>query len=247
MKKHGFIAGTLITIALFSQCVWAGWTRSSGSTIRFEGDIEKGSYEQYLTVARGGFTRVLLNSSGGYPSVALKIARDIQAHPDVEVDVKGVCVSACASYLAIAGQHLKIECDSVVAWHGGLGTPEDEARSMRAEHIPEGLVVAYAAWLTALHADESDFYARAGVDIALLADSEKAVSTLDLDESYTLDAVTGEYSYSTSAGVWVPSMRSLKKYGVKDLKYCRDDGATEIGKALKKNGYSVKFSTATFR
>ncbi|QRP63091.1 hypothetical protein I6J77_13320 [Rhodanobacter sp. FDAARGOS 1247] len=247
MNKHGFIHLILMTGVLFSQCAWAGWTRSSSSTIRFEGDIEKGSYEQYLAVARGGFTRVLLNSSGGYPSVALKIARDIQGRPDVEIDVKGVCISACASYLAIAGKRLNIECDSVVAWHGGLGKAEDEARSMRAEGIPEGLVVEYAAWLDAFHADESAFYAGASVDIALLADSEKAVNALDLKESYTLDPVTGEYSYSTSAGVWVPSMKSLRNYGVKKLKYCHDYSPDRIGEILKRNGYQVKFSTAALR
>lgn len=247
MKKHGSIHLVLMACALFSQCAWAGWSRSSSSTIRLEGDIGKDSYEQYIEVAKGGFTKVLLNSSGGYPSVALKIARDIQKHPDVEIDVKGVCISACASYLAIAGKHLNIECDSVVAWHGGLGRPEDEARAMRAEGIPEGLVVAYTAWLKTFHADESAFYARAGVDIALLADSEKAVSALDLDESYTLDAATGEYSYSTSAGVWVPSMNSLKKYGVDGLQYCRDYSPAETAKVMKRNGYPVKFSTSTFR
>lgn len=203
MKKHGFIHLMLMTCALFSQCAWAGWTRSSGSTIQFEGDIGKGSYEEYLAVAKGGFTKVFLNSGGGYPSVALKIAKDIQKHPNVEVKVKGVCISACASYLAIAGERLNIGCDSVVAWHGGLGSPEVEARSMRADGIPEGLVVAYADWLKAFHADESAFYGHAGVDLALLTDSVQAVNALDLAESYTLDAVTGEYSYSTSAGVWV--------------------------------------------
>lgn len=247
MNKHGFIHWILITGVLFSQCAWAGWTRSSSSTIQLQGDIEKGSYAQYLEVARGGFTRVLLDSSGGNPSVALKIAKDIQRHADVEIDVKGVCISACASYLAIAGKRLNIECDSVVAWHGDLGTPEDEARSMRAEGIPEGLVVEYAAWLKAFHADEAAFYANAGVDIALLTDSEKAVGALDLKESYTLDAATGEYSYSTSAGVWVPSMRSLKQYGVKKLKYCRDYSQDQTAEILKKHGYQVKFSTAAFR
>lgn len=247
MNKHGFIHWILILGVLFSQCAWAGWTRSTSSTIQFQGDIEKGSYEQYLEVAKGGFSRVVLDSSGGYPSVALKIARDIQRHPDVEIEVKGVCISACASYLAIAGKRLNIECDSVVAWHGDLGKPEDEARSMRAEGIPEGLVVEYAAWLKAFHADESAFYANAGVDIALLADSERAIGTLDLKESYTLDAATGEYSYSRSAGVWVPSMGSLKKYGVKKLKYCHDYSPDQIGEILKKHGYQVKFSNAAFR
>lgn len=247
MKKHGFIHFVLMICVLFSHCAWAGWTRASSSTIQFEGDIGKDSYEQYLEVAKGGFTQVLLNSAGGYPSVALKIAMNIQKHPDVEVHVKGVCMSACASYLAIAGNRLNVNCDSVVAWHGGLGSPEDEARSMRAQGMPEGLVGEYEAWLRAFHADESAFYERAGIDVALLVDSMKAVSALDLAESYTLDSGTGEYSYSTSAGVWVPSMGSLKKYGVKNLKYCRDYPADEIGKVLKENGYSVKFSTTTFR
>lgn len=247
MNKRGFIHLILMACVLASQCAWAGWTRSSSSTIRFDGDIGKDSYEEYLEVAKGGFTRVLLNSGGGYPSVALKIAVDIQRHPDVEVDIKGVCLSACASYLAIAGKHLTIECDSVLAWHGSLGRPEDEARSMRAEGIPEGLVTEYGAWLKAFHEEESAFYERAGVDIALLADSMRAVHALDLAESYSLDTATGEYSYSTSAGVWVPPMSSLTKYGVRGLTYCRDHDATEAGRILKGNGYSVKFSTSTFR
>lgn len=232
----------IFTCALFSQNAVAGWSRVSKSTIALNGSIGKNSYNDYLRVSHDGFSDVILNSGGGYPSVALKIASDIQSHPDVGVRVKGVCFSACANYLAISGDSLRVDCDSVIGWHGDLEDPADEASSMKTEGIPAPLIVEYINWLKHFHSRELAFYKRSGVDYAIIKDSISVVKKLNLTVQYSLDRTTGEYSYTTTAGIWVPPFESLSQYGIKNLKYCRNYTQASVSNILKAKGVSAKFS-----
>jgi hypothetical protein len=233
---------------LFSQGAIAGWTRASANTIELKGDISKDSYQDYVNVARGGFSNVILDSAGGYPSVALKIASNIQDRPDVSVYVKGVCLSACASYLAISGDSLRVDCDSILGYHGDLADPDDEMISMKSQDLPSGLIKEYIGWLKDFHKRELAFYKRSGVDYKIIGDSVSVVKNLKLPSTYSLDPVTGGYSFSTSVGIWVPPFESLRKYGIKGLKYCKSFNHETVGKILKSKGFkSLKFSTEKTR
>lgn len=235
----------LMCVAGFAH---AGWSRISKDEIRLDGEIGRDSYREYMRVAEGGFSRVSLNSGGGLPLVALNIAEDLVLR-QVEIVVDGVCMSACANYLAISGRELAVSCDSVLAWHGTLGSVADEKMKMKASGVPDELINVYAAWLGDFQVREDRFFKMAGVDKDILSDSVVAIAEVSagLRPSFSFDDVSGEYSFTTVAPIWVPDVSMLRSYGVNVSSECGCWTDGKIKDSMAKHGIGVPFTSKPVR
>lgn len=233
---------------LASNQAHAEWIRVSPTEIRLNGDIGRDSYEEYLQVADDGFKVVRLNSGGGYPSVALSIAEDVIKRRAIIV-IDGVCISACANYLAIAGKVLSMKCDSVIGWHGTLGEVSKERIRMENAGVPSNAVNGYISWLADFKAREQTFFDAAGVDIAILDDSVRVVeeSGITPESKFSIDGKTGEYSYTTTTPVWIPTISDMKSYGMNVKSECAQQSDSQIRISLGKAGVFVPFTSNSAR
>ena len=251
---HSFLNRALIqmkqiialTVLLFAFCgsASAGWSRVSDDQIRLDGHIDRDSYDEYMKIAKDGYKELLLNSGGGYPSITLAIAEDvIKRNPMIVVD--GVCISSCANYLAIAGAKLVIKCGSAVGWHGGLGSVVDESAAMRASGIPGNVVDGYAKWLSEFKRKEAEFFRTAKVDVSILSDSIGVIerSGITPEPSFTIDQVTGEYSYTTTTSLWVPAIEDIESYGIRVESCCGQQSDSDTSKSLKNSGVVIPFTS----
>lgn len=222
----------------------AGWEVVEPGTIRLSGSIDRDSYQEYLGVAGDGYSTLLLDSNGGFPSVALAIAEDV-ARRRVSVVVDGVCISACANYLAIAGDQLAVECGSFLAWHGTLESPEKAETRMRAQNEPEGLIETYVNWLADLKRRERAFYEDVGIDYRLLGDSVEIVRAAGITQppSFSFDEITGDFSVTRKAALWIPTPAVLAGYGIDPSGFCEAYSEDRIRAMLAERNLDVPFAS----
>ncbi len=204
-----------IAVAIFATTANAAWERVSPDEIKLTGSIEKGSFEEYTTLAKDGYKTLTLASEGGVSAIALRIAEDVQAR-DVAVVIKGGCFSACANYLAIAGDSLTVECGAILSWHGSAFNSEPDRASMAAAGLPNELIEMNAKWVADFAARERAFFRRAGVDRRLLEDSTAIIAEEGIENtvSFTFDEETGSYTTTKSAAFWIPKPSVLEDYGI---------------------------------
>lgn len=224
----------------------AGWSRVSPSTIQLRGSIDQNSYHEYMTISKGGFKNVILESGGGYPSIALKIAQDIAQHKNISIKVDGYCASACANYLALSGSSLDVSCNSFIGFHGTLPDKNESTKEMSSDGAPPDLIDAYAKWVQSFHDSEEHFFKVKGINEEILANSEQMIKSLKIKEKYNLNQDTGEYSYTTTAAIWIPTIKDLTAYGVKNLHYCQSYTNKAIDSILHHYGLSIAYTIKPF-
>jgi hypothetical protein len=245
--SQGYIAMKKITCLIFFMTLMpsvaiAGWSRMSQSTIKFQGSVEKNSYQEYLNVSKGGFKNVILQSGGGYPSIALRIAQDIARHKNISIKIDGYCASACANYMALSGSNLDVGCDSIIGFHGTLPDERESYKELDNEGAPPELAKAYADWVKSFHHEEDIFFKSKGINKEILYDSGEAIKSLKIKEKYNLDQDTGEYSYTTTAAIWIPTNDALKYYGVKGLHYCPSYSNQSVDAILHRYGLNIAYT-----
>jgi len=201
--------------------------RMNNDEVRLSGDIILGDYERFVDKAQGAKT-VLLDSDGGYTLVALRIA-DFISREHMNVRVMKHCVSACASFLFVAGAKRIIDSNGIVLFHGSTngqwnGMMEDQ------EKLPESVKLSpyYQAILaTAAYKDKRASW-----------DGERAL-LLRMGVSYkglrNIERATGIYREFTGVGIlsdqktlayrlepkkaqvcqyWAPDERELHEIGI---------------------------------
>lgn len=242
MKIH-FAIGLLVCGA--ADCAHAGWERLSPSTITLTGEIGRSSFEEYSVIAIDGYSTLILNSPGGTPLVALRIAEDVSSR-NVDIVVDGFCGSSCANYLAVAGKNLTVTCDSLVGWHGTLQSSEEAAIEMQAKGEPAELIKARSTWLANFHARERKYFKKVGVNYALLDDSVEIVREKDVTSSvdFTFDEITGDYTVSRSAAIWIPTIEIMQIYGIDTSGFCGQRTHDDIASALEKKGWNIPFASS---
>lgn len=237
-------------MAVVSEPAYAGWVRKDAETIRLDGDVDENSYNEYLEVSKAPFSVVELDSGGGFPLIALKIAEDI-SQKNAKVIIKKDCFSACANYLALSGRELIVPCDALLGWHGSPSLENNDEIKYRfmKEDAPDGLEQAYVKWLDNFRARENNFFKLKNINSDFLAKSvqipEKYKKFSTSSSSFTFDEDTGQYSVSRSsvASIWLPSKNSIGKYGIKTSGFCKNYDETHIENLIKERGYKFNFST----
>lgn len=94
----------------------SGWERVNGSTVSLKGEILEGSFKEFLNVFDETIRQVVLNSRGGDTYEAIQIGRVLK-NAEVDILVRGLCLSSCANYLFLAGKKKIIE-NGIVGFHG---------------------------------------------------------------------------------------------------------------------------------
>ena len=94
-----------------------GWKEVNDNTLSFDGRVvSKESFSGFTRIYKQGKTKTLvINSLGGDAIEAFKIGRIIQ-NDNLNVEVDGFCVSACANVMLISGNNIKVR--GIIALHG---------------------------------------------------------------------------------------------------------------------------------
>ncbi len=116
-------------------------------------------------------SRLLINSSGGEVEAGIRLGLWVYEH-QLDVVVRGVCLSSCANYVFTAGRHKQVTPGSVVAWHGnyhhldktGLWRDDVELRMRRDGEDEARAIVNVRRQVDKLVGLERQFFARVGVD-----------------------------------------------------------------------------------
>jgi hypothetical protein len=244
MKALLLLMLAILALLYGGEC-HAQWVRLDKDTIKLDGDITRDSYENYLAVAKPGYSKVILRSAGGTPKPALLIAQDMLSHhPQVIVD--DYCLSACANYLLFASPAPTVTCGALLIWHGSpsLGVTA-ELQKMKLDDKPAKLIQAYADWAKRFEAMEVDYFARVGISRKILTDSVAIVDRERVapEKTFSFDDMTGDYSETASAGLWIPTTRALRAYGM-DTKHFCPSYDQDIPQVLKRLKLSAPYTTA---
>ncbi len=98
--------------------------RIDSKTLKFEGHIDRGTYDKYLEAIDDEVTTMIINSPGGDSYDGVRIGLDM-AKRNIDVIVDGVAGSSAANYLFTAGKR-KIICRGFVGFHGNAGALYDK-------------------------------------------------------------------------------------------------------------------------
>lgn len=107
-----------------------------GSTaVSFLGKITPERVETFLTqIDFAGINRLIVNSDGGDVASALRLGRWVRDH-GLDVEVRGLCFSACANYVFPAGGRKVICPGSLVMWHGSMEQKDIRELQMKYESL----------------------------------------------------------------------------------------------------------------
>ncbi|PXX42438.1 hypothetical protein [Undibacterium pigrum] len=96
-----------------------GWISVDKHTLRFHGNvILKKSYAEFMSLYKKGITkRLVFNSLGGDAVDSYKIGKLIQ-DDDLEIEVDGYCLSACANIFFLSAKKRSI--NGILGFHGGI-------------------------------------------------------------------------------------------------------------------------------
>jgi hypothetical protein len=125
----------------------------------FNGKIDDASAPQLIAAFDRGIRTLVITSGGGTPEASLRVAESILRHR-VDVVVRGICFSACASYVFVAGSNRRVEDGALLGFHhtsGSLG----EAMRVHHRSTETDIVLAWAE-------REKAIYRARGIDERLL-------------------------------------------------------------------------------
>ena len=157
-----------------------GWSRQDAETLVFQGRITEASRDAFSDLIDDATRTVIVTSRGGDADAALDIANAIRDR-DLDVVVRGHCISSCANYLFLAGRRKIVEADSFLGFHGTLTsmnldrqiarmTEAAQAGGMSADEITAE-AESMRATIEGYRTRESAFAQRIGFEPALLIDT----------------------------------------------------------------------------
>lgn len=241
-SKLLIIMGVIISL-FYGECN-AQWIRVDKDTIKLDGDIDRDSYQSYLDAAAGGYSKVVLKSSGGFPMPALMIAEEIRKISP-EIIVESHCLSACANYLLLASPAPHVECGALIIWHGSPSNDFDSnIRIMHEQNKNLKLIEKYEAWSRKYKSMEDGYFTSIGVNKKILSDSVAIVSRDKVapEVKFEFDDMTGNYSETVSSGLWIPAVKVIRSYGVDTRNFCPTYDA-DIPSVIKRLGIEAPYTT----
>jgi hypothetical protein len=133
----------------------------------------------------------------------------------------------------------------VLGWHGSLPSPEAGRARLESEDLPAALVDTYVAWLVDFKARERAFFEKVGVDYRLLQDSSDIIieDGVTPEAGYQFDEVTGAYSVTRSAAMWIPTPDVLEHYGISTEGFRWRYSADDIAAWAVERGLTTPYAT----
>lgn len=111
------IATACLCVALLVLLVRGSWIENNlRSPARISGAVDAAFLQKTKEAISTGHNKLIVTSTGGDPSYGIKIAKLLLEH-EITVVVRGVCLSACASYIFLPASHRVIEPRSIVGFH----------------------------------------------------------------------------------------------------------------------------------
>lgn len=217
--KHGAMGDAYVKMGSRKCLGECQWTRLSPTELRFDGVIEPKSYDEFINKIDDDVRVIILNSGGGYVEVGLKIAAEMKRR-NLNVIVRGFCVSSCANYLFLAGQKKTI--DGIVGFHGNV-------QAMKRAECKENIEIKDVKYCEEFTFEKS-FFESIGMSNFLFDVTQSDDKGMQTDL---------QYAY------YAPSARTLKALGVNDVEGDqRVDFLFELKKLHDKFG-DVDFRIAT--
>src|SRR5205807_1858808 len=103
--------------------------------VSFLGRITPERVETFLTqIDFAGVTKLIINSDGGNVASGLRLATWLRSNR-LDVEVRGLCLSACANYIFPAGDRKVICPGSLVMWHGSMEQKDIRDLQMKYESL----------------------------------------------------------------------------------------------------------------
>lgn len=114
-------SGLGLALAMLSWAVAAADIRVDGAVVSVRGTLVTGDAEKFEAALSDAVTMVQIRSPGGLLEEALRMGRAIWARK-LDVEVKGMCASACSQLILPAAKEVRLDNGSVVAMHAaGMG------------------------------------------------------------------------------------------------------------------------------
>ena len=184
--------------------------RLNSDILKFEGHIQRGSYEKYLEAVDNEIRILVINSPGGDSYDGVRIGLDLQKR-GIDLVVDGVAGSSAANYLFTAGRRKTI-CRGFVGFHGNAGAVKEEKRleeSIRSSAVKAGLsreqiekvfkeTMAVAAETIRL---EKEFFGKLGVSQKLFEITQRDAKGLPPDLGLDFEFL-------------LPSIYTMEKFGI---------------------------------
>lgn len=175
------------------------WTRVSQNTISLSGPIAAEEYRKFQAIFRPSDKTLIVNSQGGNVEAGVKIGNTIFENK-MDIVVRGMCASSCANYLFTAGKRKMIE-NGFVGFHGNwkawVGT--DDYWDEIINNTPSGPRRREKVnYINKVVKDETEFLLKVGVSQDLFAKTQ-------------MESDKGKYA------IYLPTIKTFKKYGIKSV------------------------------
>jgi hypothetical protein len=152
--------------------------------------------------------RVIISSEGGEIEVAIEAA-DVIAQKRLTLEIREVCLSACAQFLLAPTPNAVIAPGTLVAFH----TTETSMRLLGLRRDLEGWeALADATAKVSTH--EKQFYMARGIDPALLVDPLHAMEVACVGRRVSMVGGRPSVEYLAKWLWWIPSMKQMEAYGM---------------------------------
>ena len=197
LRRYLFAILSLVTL---SNCasVPANEDLSRAHIVAYQGFINQNFYE--LVVALPNKATLVIDSQGGSRRFGILAGREIQ-DKQINVSVRGDCLSSCANYIATASPNLTLQDDSVLGFHGTTFNfgPKNNS-DLRDLPMVEAL------------------FLESGIDLDLIFCAEKILFTgeFEVKEIQLEDGTIRRAHYPVvRKKMWIPSIEVMEKYGLK--------------------------------
>lgn len=215
----------------------AAATAPLSNELTFSGAITKRAvYELTAALDQRPSAKLVINSYGGEEEAALELSRYIR-QKRLDVDVVGVCMSACAQYVLPSARRVRITSGSFVAFHISSYAVHNWASRRNVQHARQ-------------HALSSETERAAIQTATLLADRRAALQMLEtslvaISPQCFRRGVHGRSELRTTAAFFVPTRIQLEKLGFvvpEDWPASLQDVARYSGKYIR-NGVIFAFGS----
>jgi hypothetical protein len=189
------------------------FSRLDRRTLKFEGHISQGAYQDYLRAIDDGIETLVINSPGGDVYEAVRIGTDM-AKRSLTVIVDGVAGSSAANYLFAAGRR-KVLRTGFVGFHGNAkallaaGTQREEIikaarRAKFSQQQLDKILSELQARLAEIERLEKELFSNLGISQGLF----------DL----TQDPGKGlRQSLGIRFEFLLPSLRTMERFGIRNV------------------------------
>lgn len=201
------VTASLLLIFL-SSCKNEGNVSVSDGNVIITGTITEDTYEGFIKNLNSNTKELIISSEGGKSKPALKIARIIQKR-GIKVTARKLCLSACASYIWMAGSERSVEKNTLLAFHGSALS----LVSFYNKAIIQRYRVSKSHEITQDAAAERDLYQSLGIDPQLLVVASFARGLRCLHISERTDGSLAVNPAFDAIG-YIPTKSFLESYGV---------------------------------